>query len=421
MPRIAHWIGIAAAAAALVAGGCSDGGGDSPPSNVPQVTIAVERVFPSLTFSSPVAMIQAPNDGTRWFVVEQGGVVRVFDNVTNPAAPRVFVDISDRVTFPPNSELGLLGMAFHPQFFTLFPRVYLFYSANDPKLGLVSRISEFTASVDRLSLDRNSERVLITIPKPNEEGNHNGGNLAFGPDGLLYAGTGDGGGANDQHGTIGNAQATNTVLGKMLRINVSGASGTYSSPTTNPFFGDPPNPPNPPCNIDNPAIRPTSQPCPEIFAIGFRNPFRWSFDRGTGQLWVGDVGQGALEEVSRVNLGQNYGWRCFEGSRDTGLGCGTPGPGPTQFPVAQYGRDVGITVIGGYVYRGLRFPGLAGRYVFGDFGSGRIFSIDANAQPVLQITSGFASGLNPSSFGEALDGELFLVDYGGGGLFHIRQ
>jgi glucose/arabinose dehydrogenase len=399
---------MVAAVAALVGGGCSDGGGgESTPSAVPQVTLAVERVFPSLTFTLPVAMLQAPNDASRWFVVEQGGTVRVFDNKNAVTTTATFVDISDRVTFPPNTELGLLGMAFHPQF-PGNPHVYLFYSRSDP--GLASRISEFTTTTKLgLTLDPNSERELITIPKPNGETNHNGGNLAFGLDGLLYAGIGDGGGGNDQHGTIGNAQSTSTLHGKILRINVAPTT-SYSIPPSNPFAG------NPLCSTDNPS---RTQPCPEIFALGFRNPFRWSFDRGTGQLWVGDVGQNAIEEVDRVDLGGNYGWRCFEGARNTGLGCGSPGI--TQFPVAQYGRAVGITVIGGYVYRGANFPGLVGRYIFGDFGSGLIFSIDARAQPLLEITTGFSSGLSISSFGEGVDGELYVVNYSPGQLFRIRQ
>jgi len=408
MPGFARWIGVVAAAALV--GGCGHGDGGSSQSGPPQVALTVQRVFPALSFASPVAMLQAPNDASQWFVVEQGGLVRMFDNAPNVAATSTFIDISDRVTFPAGSEAGLLGMAFHPQFFGIFPRVYLFYSHTDPTLGLVSRLSEFTARPDRLSLDPASERVLITIPKPNGETNHNGGNLAFSLDGLLFAGLGDGGGGNDQHGTIGNAQAMNTVLGKMLRIDVSGASGTYGIPSSNPFSS------NPPCSTDNPAGR--TQPCPEIFALGFRNPFRWSFDRGTGQLWVGDVGQAALEEVDRVDLGGNFGWRCFEGTRNTGLGCGTPGP--TQLPVAQYGRDVGTTVIGGFVYRGSRLAGLVGRYIFGDFGSGLIFNIDARAQPVLEMTTGFSSGLSISSFGEGIDGELYVVHYGGQ-LFQIRQ
>jgi glucose/arabinose dehydrogenase len=406
MPGLSRWIGMVAAVGALALGGC--GGDSSPPDGVPQVPLTVQRVFPGVSFSFPVAMLQAPNDPSRWFVVEQRGVVRVFDNNPNVAAATTFIDISDRVTFPASSELGLLGMAFHPQF-SINGRVYLFYSHVDPTLGLVSRLSEF--AVTTLG---STERVLITIPKPNGETNHNGGNLAFGLDGLLYAGLGDGGGANDQHGTIGNAQSTNTLLGKMLRIEVlPGSLGTgYSIPPGNPFAA------NTPCSIDDPVARPVTQPCPEIFALGFRNPFRWSFDRGTGQLWVGDVGQSTFEEVDRVELGGNFGWRCFEGTLNTGLGCGAPGP--TLFPVAQYGRDVGTTVIGGFVYRGSRFPGLVGRYVFGDFGSGLIFNIDSRAQPGLEMTTGFASGLTISSFAEGVDGELFVVDYGGR-LFEVRQ
>jgi len=374
------------------------------------VALSVERVFPALTFSSPVAMLQAPNDTSRWFVVEQGGVVRVFQNLPAVATSTVFVDLTDRVTM--DGEAGLLGMAFHPNF-PADRRVYLFYSHRDtPNTPpLVSRLSEFTAAIGGATLDPNSERILITLVKnPGSETNHNGGNLAFGPGGFLFAGIGDGGGGNDQHGTIGNAQDPNTLFGKMLRIQITAASGTYSIPNSNPNVG------KPLCNVNGTG----TQPCPEIFALGMRNPWRWSFDRANGQLWVGDVGQGAMEEVDRVDLGGNYGWRCFEGTRmNTDVSCGVPGPFIP--PVAQYGRSVGVTVTGGYVYRGTRFQGLVGRYIFADFGFGTIFSIDAAAQGVLNMTAGFSSGLTPSSFGEGLDGELYVVDYGGGGLYHIRQ
>jgi glucose/arabinose dehydrogenase len=183
------------------------------------VALSLERVFPGLPdFSAPLAMLQAPNDPTRWFVVEQGGVVRVFPNLPAVATSSVFIDISDRVAM--DGEAGLLGMAFHPD----FPgdrRVYLFYSHRDtPNTPpLVSRLSEFTAAIGAATLDPNSERILITLVKnPGTETNHNGGNLAFGPDRLLYAGIGDGGGGNDQHGAFGNAQNPNTLFGKMLRI-----------------------------------------------------------------------------------------------------------------------------------------------------------------------------------------------------------
>ncbi len=157
--------------------------------------------------------------------------------------------------------------------------------------------------------------------------------------------------------------------------------------------------------------------CPEIFASGFRNPWRWSFDRQTGDLWLGDVGQGALEEIDRVVLGGNYGWRCFEGTLNTGLACGSE---PNlQPPVAEYGRSVGTTVTGGYVYSGMAIAGLAGRYVFGDFGSGRIFHIAGNTPPTAQITGGLDTPLNISSFAEDIDGELYVVQYTGGLLYRL--
>ena len=379
------------------------------PPGPPQVQLSVERVFPALTFSAPVAMLQAPNDTSRWFVVEQGGVVRVFQNVPAVAATTTpdFIDISGQVTF--SGEAGLLGMAFHPNF-PADQRVYLFYSQTASG-NLMSLLAEFQTKDGGLTLDPSSKKILITLPKPNNEGNHNGGNLAFGPDGFLYAGIGDGGGGNDStHGPIGNAQNSNTLFGKMLRIQITAASGSYGIPPDNPNAG------NSLCNLNGTG----AQPCPEIFALGMRNPWRWSFDRATGQLWVGDVGQNAIEEVDRVDLGGNYGWRCFEGTRsNTDVSCGVPGPFIP--PVAQYGRSVGVTVTGGYVYRGTRFQGLVGRYIFADFGVGTIFSIDSTAQGTLNVTDGFMSALSISSFGQGIDGELFVVDYGGGGLYHIRQ
>jgi glucose/arabinose dehydrogenase len=377
-------------------GGSDYGGSAPPPSDVPQVPLRVEQVFSSLpAFSAPIAMLQAPANASRWFVVEQGGRVHVFANNAAVTTTASFADISGRVTF--RGELGLLGMAFHPQFPT-DPRAYLFYSHTDATLGIISRISEFSSADAGATLDPDSERVLLTIRKPEE--NHNGGGIAFGPDGFLYAGIGDGGGGNDQHGSTGNGQLTSTLLGKMLRIDVSGAAG-YSIPPGNPFVG------NALCGADGSG----AQSCPEIYALGLRNPWRWSFDPQGGQLWVGDVGQGAIEEVDRVDLGGNYGWRCFEGTRDTGLSCGSPAQ--TLPPVAQYGRSVGNSVTGGYVYRGSRFAALSGRYVFADFGSGRIFNVDAAAQPTLTLGTGFASNLSISSFGEGLDGELYVVHYGG--------
>jgi len=346
--------------------------------------------------------MQAPGDATRWFVIQQGGQVRVFANNPAVTVSSSFVDISGRITS--GGETGLLGMAFHPNFPT-DPRVYLSYTAPGP---LRSRISEFTTPDGGMTLDPNSERIVLTVNQP--ESNHNGGGIVFGPDGFLYFGLGDGGGGNDQHGAIGNGQLLTTLLGKFVRIDISGTTGAalYRIPADNPFAAS-----TSLCGTTGSG----PQNCPEIYAVGFRNPWRWSFDRQTDELWVGDVGQNAIEEVDRVVRGGNYGWRCFEGTRNTGLACGSPAnPIP---PVAEYGRSVGVTVTGGYVYRGQAFPGLVGRYIFADVGSARIFDIPSGTQPTLTVTSGFNSGLSITSFGEANDGELYAVDYGGGGLYQI--
>ncbi len=381
--------------AVLLAAAC--GGGDDAPPGAPQPppVLRVARVFPNLTFSQPIALLQAPNDASRWFVVEQAGIVRVFSNDPQATSSTVFADISSRVLA--GGELGLLGMAFHPDFPT-DPRVFLNYTNGDS--GLVTRISEFRlGGSGNLDTAPANERVLLTINQP--EANHNGGHLAFGPDGFLYIGMGDGGGANDQHGAIGNAQLMTTLLGKMLRIDVTPASG-YAIPPDNPFER------NATCHLNGTG----TSPCPEIYASGFRNPWRWSFDRETDVLWLGDVGQGALEEIDRVTLRGNYGWRCFEGASPTGFPCGSEAP--LLPPIAEYGRSEGAAVTGGYVYRGSAIPGLQGRYVFGDFVSGQLWHIAADTQPTLRMSPGFQSGLNISSFAEDLAGELYVVDYGGG-------
>jgi glucose/arabinose dehydrogenase len=387
----------ALAGAAILVSGCGGGDdeSDTPPAP-PAVAIALERVFPALSFALPVALLQAPGDSTRWFVVEQGGRVRVFANNPQVFTFLTFANISDRVSA--SGEMGLLGMAFHPNF-PANPRVYLSYTNEDA--GRVNRVSEFTLNLGG-NVDAGTERIILSVAQP--AANHNGGQIAFGPDGFLYIGRGDGGGANDQHGTIGNGQSLTTLLGKMLRINVNGALpyAIPSGPLGNPFAA------NPRCVNGS-----GTQNCPEIYAWGFRNPWRWSFDRGTDTLWLGDVGQNAIEEIDRVTLGGNYGWRCFEGTRVTGLlPCG-----PQQNllpPVAEYPRTQGTTVTGGYVYRGSAIPGLVGRYVFGDFGSGRLWHIPADTPPTLSMTGGLATGLSISSFGEDLAGELYVVDYNGG-------
>jgi glucose/arabinose dehydrogenase len=366
-----------------------------PPAAAPgPVVLGVERAFANLAFSQPVALLQAPADSDHWFVVEQAGRVLVFANHPEVATSGIFADITDRVAL--DGEMGLLGMAFHPNF-PANPLVYLSYS-NITDGNRVNRVSEFRLRAGG-TVDPTSERILMSVEQP--EGNHNGGQIAFGLDGYLYIARGDGGGANDQHGPFGNAQVLTTLLGKMLRIDVSPRSG-YAIPPDNPFSG---------VTVQCGAGGTGSQNCPEVFAWGFRNPWRWSFDRATGALWVGDVGQAEREEIDRVLPGGNYGWRCFEGTHDTALPCGAV----TNFlpPVAEYGRAEGATVIGGYVYRGSAIPGLVGRYVFGDFTSGRIWHIDADTQPTTMITGGLETNLLISSFGQGIDGELYIVDYRG--------
>ena len=348
-------------------------------------------------------MLQASGDSSRWFVVQQGGVVSKFNNTASPAAGN-FIDITARVDST-GSEMGLLGMAFHPGFPNTDPRVFLSYTATVSG-QIVSRISAFTTADAGQTLDPNSERILVTVNQP--ESNHNGGNIAFGKDGYLYIGFGDGGGGGDAHGSIGNGQNLNTMLGKMLRIDVGASSATtYTIPAGNPFSS------NAKCSASG-----GSASCPEIYAWGFRNPWRWSFDRATGALWVGDVGQNVYEEIDQVEIGGNYGWRVREGAHCYNAAtCTTAG---LIDPVAEYDHSLGSAVTGGYVYRGTQTTSLFGRYLFADFGSGRMWAwIPERASNARAPTQLLSSGRNISSFAEGNDGELYVVDYNGG-LYHIN-
>ena len=359
------------------------------------VSATTPNAFPNLpVFSSPVGLLQAPGDDSRWFAIEQAGRVRTFANQSNVGAATDFIDIRGRVAA--GGELGLLGMAFDPNFATN-RRVFLSYTTGaSPR---VSRVSRFTSADNGATLDPNSELVLLTVNQP--EDNHNGGNIVFGPDGYLYLGLGDGGGGGDNHGSIGNGQRLSTLLGKILRIDV-GATTPYAIPISNPFAS------NPRCPADGSG----TQNCPEIFAWGFRNPWRFSFDRDTGDLWVADVGQSMWEEVDRVELAGNYGWRCREGAHD--YNTANCNGGGFIDPVAEYDHSLGVSITGGYVYRGTRFAPLQSRYIFGDFGSGRIWAwiaeqVTQPRQPTLLADTNLAI----SSFGEANDGELYVVNYGG--------
>jgi uncharacterized repeat protein (TIGR03806 family) len=352
-------------------------------------------VFPALSFSAPVGMQQAPGDASRWFVIEQAGRVRSFANTAAVSSAGTFIDISARVVS--GGETGLLGVAFHPQF-PANPRVYLAYTTGSP---LTSRVAEFRTTDGGATLDPASERVLITVNQP--ESNHNGGHIVFGPDGLLYLGLGDGGGAGDQHGSSGNGQLLTTLLGKLLRIDVNASTGGagYGIPAGNPFST------GVLCNNGGSA----AQNCAEIYAYGLRNPWRFSFDRQTAVLWAADVGQNAWEEVDRIAAGGNYGWRCREGAHAFNASCGAAQN--LLDPVAEYDHAAGQSVTGGFVYRGSANPALVGRYVFGDFVSGRIWNVASDTAPTLHVSSGFDSGLSIASFAEGSDGELYVVHYAG--------
>ena len=369
------------------------------------VTIGTQRAFPNLRFADaagvsrdPIVMVQAPGDDSRWFVGERFGSVRVFDNNAAVSTSSLFINIDARVesTCP---ECGLIGLAFHPDF-PATPRVYITYTGLDrPGGGPSTHLSEFTSPDGGLTLDPGSERNLITIHKAGT--NHHGGNIIFGPDGFLYFGTGDGNAAR----TIDDAQRLTTLLGKFLRIDVVGATGSepYRIPPDNPFASS-----TALCNVNGNG----TQNCPEIYAWGFRNPWRWSFDRQTHEIWAGDVGRQDIEEVDRVVRGGNYGWRCWEGTRATGLNCQGPPVNPI-FPVAEYPHTLGAAVIGGYVYRGTAVPGLVGHYIFADSVSGRIWEIPNDTQPTMTMTGGLESGLVMSSFAEGHDGEVFVLSLRG--------
>jgi uncharacterized repeat protein (TIGR03806 family) len=272
--------------------------------------------------------------------------------------------------------------------------VFLSYTTNDGGI-LTSRISSFLTLNGGATLDASSERVLIALNQPTVF--HKGGNIAFGMDGYLYVGFGDGGNSGQN-----NSQVLTTMLGKMVRIDVGTAdtASTYTIPPTNPSST------NPKCGRATNA-----QACPEMFAYGLRNPWRWSFDRSTGELWAGDVGAGSWEEIDLIVRGGNYGWWCREGAHDfMTSGCPTSG---FVDPVAEYPHSLGVAVTGGYVYRGPQATSYQGRYIFGDFFSGRIWALAPQPGGGFTQSELADTGLNIVAFAQANDGDLYVVDYDG--------
>jgi glucose/arabinose dehydrogenase len=347
----------------------------------------VENAFPNLSFKRPVDLQHSGDNSNRLFVVEQAGFIYVFSNNRDVNSKNVFLDIKSKVKDRGNEE-GLLGLAFHPNYKSN-GYFYVNYTAANPNRTVISRFKVSAANTNEAN--PNSELVILEIPQP--YGNHNGGQLAFGSDGYLYISVGDGGSGGDP---LGHAQNLTTLLGSILRIDVDNkANGKeYAIPADNPFAKN------------------TNDYREEIYAYGLRNPWRFSFDKETGSLWTGDVGQDLYEEINIIVKGGNYGWNIMEGMHcfKPPAGCDTSG---LILPVWEYGRNEGISVTGGYVYRGKTMAGLTGKYIYGDFGSGNIWALD-----VSNINKPFnalllKSKLNIASFGTDQHNELYICSFDG--------
>jgi glucose/arabinose dehydrogenase len=349
---------------------------------------------------APVVLEHADDGSNRLFVADQTGIINIIEDET--LLPEPFLDLSPKVVTldPLYDERGLLGLAFHPDYQNN-GRFYVYYSAEKTgaEVDHESILSEFQVSADSPDrADLSSEKILLRVDQP--ELNHNGGQLAFGPDGYLYVGLGDGGGAGDQHGLIGHGQNTSTLLGSVLRIDVN-SDDPYGIPPDNPFVG--------------------REGRDEIFAWGFRNPWKFSFDRETDALIVADVGQDEWEELDFVEKGGNYGWRILEGTHPydpeladiLGIDIET-----LQQPFHEYSHSVGRSITGGYLYRGSESPKLYGAYVFGDWSTsfiranGKLFYLQETApgswdRYEFRVTEPFERFV--LAFGEDENGELYVL------------
>lgn len=362
--------------------------------------VAIERAFPRLRFDRPVFLGGASDSTGRIFVVEQAGVIKVFDPSEHAddslgstagdqnTSAQVFLDIRNRVSRRGNEE-GLIGLAFHPdyknngQFF-----VHYSSSVND-QTGILSRFQ--VSSNNPNQADPNSEEVILTQSQPYR--NHNGGAIAFGPDGYLYVSLGDGGLANDPHG---HGQNLETWLGSILRIDIdkTAEGKNYAVPADNPFI-----------DVENAK--------PELWAVGLRNVWRMAFDRKTGDLWAGDVGQDKWDEVDLIKRGENYGWNRFEADADFNKKTELT-VGEHAAPIASYGRQWGISITGGCVYRGKQFPELDGSYFYGDYVSGNLWRVQKDSNGEYQNELVRRTGRSISAFGEDDDGEVYLLSFDGG-------
>ena len=316
------------------------------------------------------------------FATEQSGLISVFTDRQDATESSIFLDITDRVNEGGNEE-GLLGLAFDPGYKSN-GRFYVYYSAANPRRSVLSRFSVIPDNP--VKADRSSEFIILEIPQPYS--NHNGGQLAFGPDGYLYVALGDGGRGGDPKS---NGQNVATLLGSILRIDVSRSTDRpgYRIPGDNPFAED-------------------SGARAETWAYGLRNPWRFSFDRVTGDLWLGDVGQNLWEEINLVKKGRNYGWNVMEGAHCFRPRDGCDGTG-LELPVIEYSSNQGCSVIGGYVYRGTRLPSLSGAYLYGDFCTGTVWGLRHDGQTVTEHRVLAKVGAQITSFGEDQAGNVYIL------------
>ncbi len=334
-------------------------------------------------FDRPLFVAHAGDGSGRLFVVEQGGKIRIVRD--GKVLPAPFLDLSAHLDTS-SGERGLLGLAFAPDF-AISRRLFVAHTAKTGK-GPVVRIARYHAPAtnpDRA--DPASEQVVLEMADP--AGNHNGGMIAFGPDGMLWAGTGDGGSGGDPWD---NARNPASLLGKMLRLDVGAATAAGAAPV-------------------------------EIWALGLRNPWRFSFDRLTGEIWIGDVGQNAWEEIDVADTKRagplHFGWKTMEGRHcfDPRRGCDATG---LELPIHEYGHDAGCSVTGGYVYRGRAIPALAGRYLFSDYCTGIVWALARDGVGRASVGTLLESKVQVSSFGEDEAGELYLCDHGGGRVLRLE-